>query len=93
MSLPVVVTPPVISAMRTDHRGGLEISGVTQIAGVPAPCRVHLHSDEDGRLIGFRRTDSTGVYAFPGLIEGDYYLVITDDRSGSRRSKVEHIRL
>ena len=68
------------------------ISGVTKIASIISPCRVFLH-DADGTLRGFRRTGSDGTYSFTGLPEGEYRLVIEDDRETSYRSKVEHVRI
>lgn len=75
---------------RMPERGTKTISGTTKIDGLPASCRVFLHT-ADGTLISFMRTPASGVYSFIGLYVGDYRLVIEDDRQTLRRSKVEHV--
>lgn len=78
--------------MRWKYRGPHTVVGVTQDGAVATPCRVFLYAD-DGTLLGYARSNSTGSYAFLGLAEGDYYLVIKDDQRGAHRAKVEHLRL
>lgn len=73
-------------------RGTGVINGITKIDNLAAPCRVFLH-DADGTLRGFRRTGQNGSYTFLGLPPGDYRLVVEDDQQGTRRAKVEHVRL
>lgn len=75
----------------SEFRGTKTISGTTKIAGSTATCRVYLYL-QDGSLIGFRRTTSTGAYSFLGLAPGDYRIVV-EQEGQAHRSKVEHVRL
>ncbi|MCD9097029.1 carboxypeptidase-like regulatory domain-containing protein [Luteimonas fraxinea] len=75
---------------RLYDRGTGVVSGVSKIAGLPAPCRVFLH-ESNGALRGFRRTGANGTYSFIGLPPGEYRLVIEDDNKTLNRSKVEHV--
>lgn len=92
MSLPLSPLAQVVSTTRAVSRGVGMISGVTSIDGTPAPCKVFLYTVRDV-LIGFRRTGSDGVYSFPSMAPGRYYLVIGDDNQGTHRSKVEHVEV
>ena len=94
MSLPgLALSSGINSDLRSVNRGALSIAGTTKVAGVATPCRVHLHRETDGVMIGYRRSGVDGSYSFPNLAAGDYYLVITDDRQNVKRSKVEHVTL
>ena len=68
------------------------INGITKVDNLAASCRVFLYTG-DGTLRGYRRTKADGLYTFLGLHPGDYRLVVEDDQQGTRRSKVEHVRL
>ena len=93
MSLPTQFLAKIDGGVRTHARGALEIAGVTKISGVSASCRVFMHDVWGGELLGYRRTGSDGVYSFPNLAAGDYYLVVVDDQANLKRGKVEHVSL
>ena len=93
MSLPVVLTNGGIILRRDAYRGPLAIAGTTKVGGGNSPCRVYLHTVADGLNIGYRRCSDAGAYTFEDLAADEYYLVITDDRQNTRRSKVEHVTL
>ena len=67
---------------RFTHRvvsGGVGVvSGITQIEGVEAPCRVTLLAS-DGTRIDFKLTDDTGLYSFTQLAPGGYTIIVEDD--------------
>lgn len=68
------------------------VDGVTQIDGVPAPCRVTIFNT-DGMSVGFRRTGTDGVYVFNGLASGTYRLVVEDDKSFTKNPKILYVTI
>ena len=66
------------------------ISGVTQINGVPAKCRVRLEADNMPTDI--IETSATGDYTCTGLSSGTWRLII-ESLDGSYRGKTEILNI
>lgn len=75
---------------RRQGGGAGVISGITQIDGVTASCRVFLYA-ADGVQIDYVRTEADGVYSFSNLASGTYRLIVEDDMSLTKQGMIVRV--
>jgi hypothetical protein len=82
------ITPSVCGPFLQEYLGVYQISGQTQLAGVPFRALVHLYPDRVPTLpVRSTFTDASGVYSFTDLAPGRY-LVLGIDASGTYNAVV-----
>lgn len=84
--------PSRSTTYRYAPNGSGTIQGITQINGVPSPCRVTLYT-EDGTLMDYVRSGNDGYYIFYSLPAGNYHLVIQDDMKNLKQPKTVLVTL
>lgn len=94
-NFPGTVTPanvePLEIFQQSYHGGTFKIAGSTTVLGFPAPRRVRLYSQNDGRIYAEQYTMADGLFEFRNLSIGPWTVVGVDDTATQNGVIYSHV--
>ena len=75
-----------------EYGGLFKLDGSTTSLGIPAPRRVRLYHQFNGRLMGEQLTDADGAFSFTHIEEGPWMVVGLDDTGAQNGVIFSHVK-